>query len=567
MSRRRWWLVAGSLVALTLAASANGILNDFTYDDRYIILLNAHVRSLHGWWRIFSSSYWPEDWGGDGYRPLSTLLFALEWFAGRGAPWLFHAVNIVLYCATTLAVFWLASMLMPEAGAWVAAALFAVHPVHVESVANVVGQEELSVALTVILAVAIYIRARRGGELRPSTMCSIGLLYVAGCLFKEHAIVLPAVLVATEATVVPDERPLGRRLFVSLRPFWLLLAMLGLAYLFVRSRVLVDDLAGFKPFIVFETLNLSYANRVLTMLGVVPQWLRLLLWPAHLSSEYAPPYIDIAQGPELSQLPGLLLLLGVLGIAVASWKRQPRITFAIAWVVIILLPSSNFILPAGIILAERTLFLPSVGAMLLVGMAVPWVQQRLARQSAKMAAAGTLACLLGLGAWRSFDRTTVWHDNDRLFRQAVKDSPLMYRAHYMLGAWLFQKKRKREGEVAYRRALHLFPYDPFMSFNLAEQYRLAGMCPFALPLYKWSYEVSNKFHEGHVAYAWCLLVTQHFDDAKREAYYGLSEGTSKYKDAKGILASADSAIRNTGRHGPPPDSLTNAVVRQAGKVP
>ena len=82
------------------------------------------------------------------------------------------------------------------------------------------------------------------------------------------------------------------------------------------------DISGFQPFIVFQALDLSYANRVLTMLGVVPEWVRLLLWPAHLSTEYAPPYVDIAQGPSLVQLPGFLLLIGIIGLGVALWKRR-----------------------------------------------------------------------------------------------------------------------------------------------------------------------------------------------------------------------------------------------------
>ena len=72
---------------------------------------------------------------------------------------------------------------------------------------------------------------------------------------------------------------------------------------------------------------------------------------------------------------------------------------------------------------------------------------------------------------RSIQRTTVWRDNDRLFHQAVIDAPRDYRAHFMLGAWNFEQKRKREGEAEYRKALALFPYDPFLSYDLAEQYR------------------------------------------------------------------------------------------------
>ena len=565
MTRRRWWLLAAALVALALAASANGLLNGFTYDDRFVVLLNPRAHTLHGWWRAFAQSYWPAQWGGDGYRPLKMLSFMLEWRLGHGAPWVFHAVNVALYCVASVLVFWVGSMFLPEAGAWVAAALFAVHPVHVEAVANVVGQEEISCAVMVLLAVGIYLRARQRGALTWRTMSLIALLYTLGCFFKEHAIVLPALLIAAEATVVRDERPLGRRLFVTLRPFWLLLAMFGCAFLLVRSRVLVNGITGFQPFVVFETLNLSYANRVLTMFGVVPQWIRLLLWPAHLSSEYAPPYIDVAQGPEVLQLPGLLLLIGVLGVAALSFRRRPIVAFGVAWLCIALLPSSNFILPAGIILAERTLFLPSVGAMFLLGAAVPWLAERLVARRAQLAAVAALGCIVVLGAWRSFDRTKVWHDNETLMRQAVQDSPLMYRTHYMLGAVLFEQHRMREAESEYRKALQLFPYDPALSFSLAEQYRQFGVCPFALPLYQWSYAVAPNFHEGMLNYAYCLLVTNHYATARQEALDAMRFG-GPLKKLRVIVAAADSAMKATGHSGAPVDSSSMAALMQQTKA-
>ena len=79
----------------------------------------------------------------------------------------------------------------------------------------------------------------------------------------------------------------------------------------MRTAVLYKaGFSGFAPFVPFQILKLGTRDRVLTMFGVVPQWLRLLLWPARLSSEYAPPDIDIAQGFSITQLPGFLLLCG-----------------------------------------------------------------------------------------------------------------------------------------------------------------------------------------------------------------------------------------------------------------
>ena len=290
---------------------------------------------------------------------------------------LFHAVNIALYVAVCVLVFALAKRFLPAWAAWITAALFAVHPVHVEAVANVVGQAELIVAVALISATILYVRDRQPGSLQLRTVAIIAVLYPIACFSKEHGIVLPAILVAAELTVIEDATPwrdADPRVCARSSDF---LTAIAVAFIWVRSLVLADHggIGGFQPFTPFSTLHISDRDRVLTAIGVVPQWVRLLFWPAHLSSEYGPPEIEIAQGYSLTQLPGLIVLLSILGIGIAVRRRQPVISFGIALTCITLLPSSNFLLPAGIVLAERTLFLPSVGAMLIVGAAAVYARR------------------------------------------------------------------------------------------------------------------------------------------------------------------------------------------------
>jgi hypothetical protein len=198
-----WRRLAAPIVALlAIASSIAGLGNEFTYDDRYIIQLNAAVHHLSGWSRLFHSSYWPKDWGGDGYRPLTILAFKLEWALGGGHPAVFHATNIALYATVSILVFALARRVLPLWAAWLSAALFAVHPVHVEAVANVVGQSELIVATSILTATLLYLRERARASLRSSIVVAIVSLYAVACFSKEHGIVLPAVLAACEVTVI-----------------------------------------------------------------------------------------------------------------------------------------------------------------------------------------------------------------------------------------------------------------------------------------------------------------------------------------------------------------------------
>src|SRR5262249_27700183 len=153
---------------------------------------------------------------------------------------------------------------------------------------------------------------------------------------------------------------------------------------------------------------------------------------------------------------GFMLLFAILALVVVLRRRQPIISFGASFACFTLLPSSNFLVPAGIVLAERTLFLPSVGAMLVVGsLCVAAAERyRASRHHIGQTRAGQAALILVLaaGTSRSLQRTTVWRNNARLFRQAVIDSPFSYRAHYMLGAYDFEEKRRREGEAEYHKA-------------------------------------------------------------------------------------------------------------------
>ena len=540
MKRRTWWTLAGSIALLAFAASATGLPNQFTYDDEYVIQQDARVHTLAHWWRLFADSYWSKHWGGDGYRPLTIIGFAVQWVAGHGSPLVFHVVNVALYLAVCVAVFWVMSGVLPSAPAWIAAALFAVHPVHVESVGNVVGQSELTVALLLTLAMGLYIYGRAQGPLSVGRQLAIAAMYGAAMLFKEHGITLVALVVLAEMTVVRDPRPLWTRL-KEMRPFVLGLVAVAMAYLWARSVVLTGRFAGFAPYMPFQGLNLSTGNRILTAIGISPQWGRLFLWPARLTPEYSPPWIRIAQGVGIWELPGLLLMIGVIGLFFATIRKAPAVSFGLGWVIVALSPVSNIVLPAGFLIAERTLFFPSVGAMIFVGALVPYAYEWLAARRMQLAGAAAVLTLLILGGWRSAERQKVWHDDDVLFKHAVVDSPDSYRAHFMLGAWFFRNHRMRDGEREYGRAMHLFPFDPYMAFSFGEAYRGWNICKPAINLYRWAITIDSSIAYARPQLAVCLLVQKEYQKAKEAALDALRHG-GPIEDMHAVVVSADSGL-------------------------
>ncbi len=544
---RRW--ATPFIAVLAVAASLPGIVNKYTYDDRFIIELNGVVHSLRGWWRGFAHSYWPPIWGGDGYRPLTILAFKIQWVIGHGNPFVFHVVNIALYATVSVLVFLLAKRVLPLWAAWITGALFAVHPVHVEAVANLVGQSELLVATFLLVAMLLFLGDRQRGVLRGQTIAAIATLYAAACFSKEHAIVLPALLLACELTVLRDDDSLVKRL-LSQKSLYISLGAIAVSFVVIRGAVLADHgFAGFQPFIPFSTLHITRRDRVLTAFGVVPQWLRLLYWPAHLSAEYGPPDIDVAQGFALWQIPGMLILAGIVGLGLFARRKQPVIALGIAMVCVALLPSSNFVLPAGIILAERTLFLPSIGAMIIVG-AVAVYGARVARRRYRVrefavVTGVTCTLLLAAGIARSVVRDRNWRDNETLFRQSVVDAPRAYRAHFMLGSWAFENHRPSEGEREIRRALNLFPYDPFVALVVAERYRISGKCSAAMPMYQWIMGMEKDFPLGMAGYSICLLETGQYAEAKATALRGLKV-VGDTEDLRRVIVWADSALAAAG---------------------
>ena len=515
-ARRRWAPVA-TLALLALAGTVTTIGHDFTYDDRAVVFENDRVHALSHLPRLFMETYWPPKYGGDGYRPIVMSLFTMQWVVGHGAPWLFHLVNILLAVATVLAVYWCALAMLTRFGALVAGAVFAVHPVHVEVTGNVVGQSELIVALCLAVAVGLYVRRRAEPALAGGDVCAITALFAVALFTKEHAVVLPPLLLAAEATVIRGDG--WRTRFRVLRPLFLAFTAVSLAYLYVRGLV-QHDLAGFLPFPVFRFLRMSATDRVGTMMNEMPRIAQLILLPTHLSADYSPADVRIAEGPALSQLPGLFICLATVVLMIALHRRAPVVSFGLAWITIAFLPVSNLLVPAGFVTAERTLFFPSVGAVLMAGALGEHIRTHAAPARRRLAAAA-LAMLLVAGLALTIDRQRIWKNNDTFFVALIHDAPNGYRAHYLHARQAAIQGHLVEMEREYRHAIRLFPYDAGMTLWVADAYTRAGLWAPAATLFEWTFGVEPESGQGRYEYVYCLAKLGRWRDVRREALAGL----------------------------------------------
>ena len=344
------------------------------------------------------------------------------------------------------------------------ALLFAAHPVHVEAVALGVGQNELLVGLLATLAVGEYLARRRKGSggLVARDWLLLGALYLAASLLKEAGLVLPGLLLAAELTLLKGE---PRERLRRLAPGYGLLAGVGGLVLLMRAAVFPGHLTG--TFTADALTGLSVWDRALTMLRVVPEWARLLLWPAHLQADYSPQELVASTGFGAAEALGLLVLLGA---AVGAWrarKRAPVCSFGLAWAAIALLPVSNVLIPTGILLAERTLFLPSIGVLLgLGGLLAAAAKKRLenagdGRRTGRQPLVAGYWSLVGLltlaGVLRSAERQGIWRDETTLRIRSAADAPRSWRTQLSYGTALLELGQRTSGLEAYQRALALAP--------------------------------------------------------------------------------------------------------------
>jgi protein O-mannosyl-transferase len=525
-----WW-PAALVAAVAIAASVSGLGNGFAYDDVHLVLRNGAVHSLAGLPGHLLEPYWPAiplGPGGRLYRPLTVIAFALEWAMGGGRPLAFHVLSVTLYTAVALLVLALARRLLSRNAAVVAAGLFAAHPVHVEAVANVVGQGELLAAIPLLVGVSLYLDGRREG-FSPGRTALIAGTYLLGCLAKEHAVLLPLILAAVELGLGPH----GRRLEESAR-LLLWLTLVGVVYLSVRSAV-VHGVAGDLPHPLWR--GASFASRLWTMLGLVPRGLGLLLWPAHLQADYSPAEITLATGPGPAQWIGLGLLLGIVVLTLLAWRSIPVLAVGTGWVAISLAPVSNILQPTGIILAERTLFLASVGVVLALGGALDALLLRRPTWSRWLLAGAGVVTVLGVVA--SARRQPVWRDNTTLFGRTVVDAPRCYWAWRNWAGDLVLRQRPDSAAEAYRRSLQLFDRDPQVYDDFASFNRRTGHCDAAVPLFRRSLELDPARDQTAARLIGCLVTLRRYAEARAEATARIERGTEEFRNLRALVDSAE----------------------------
>ena len=435
-------LSPGTRMGLGVAATAvvvyiGSLTNRFALDDLPIILLNPLVHSWSGVWQAFTHSYWPVSAGGEFYRPLPIVTYTIDGNLTQGAPWLFHLVNVLWHAGVSVLVTLVARRWRGDVAGWISGLLFAVHPVHVEAVANIIGRAELMAALFTIASVYAAL------IWRSVAWSSVSLL--AGILCKENAAVVPGLIIL--GWLLGLDRPPRTRMLAFVAAWAVtILVCFAARWGVLHGYMGRGDLAQF--------VGASAVTVRLTGVAELADVTRLLVFPLHLRVDYSPAErtsVITALDPRF--LVGLVCLAVLVLLLVLAWRRGRRVeAFGLGWIAIAYLPAANILVPIGVLIAERALYLPSVGLALSAGAWLAALRPSYTR--------AVVAVLLVLGAVRTALRVPVWHDNTAVTQSMLDDSPRSYLGQQFAGALLLKAGQPGRALSFYRTAAAIFPYDP-----------------------------------------------------------------------------------------------------------
>ncbi|HUP88820.1 MAG TPA: glycosyltransferase family 39 protein [Longimicrobiales bacterium] len=424
-----------AIAVACLLAYAISLRNGFAFDD--VVLIPGDPRVRDGQLgALLMRPYW-NDTALALYRPLTSLSYALDWFLSPDKAAWFHLTNTIWHVLASVFAFLLLTKYFDVRAALVAGLIFALHPVHVEAVANVVGRGEL-IAATFFLAACLIWQSNHTRKMR---LILTALCYAIAMLSKESTVVLPAVLFIIDGT---RKRNAGD---------YAVFFGIFVSFMLLRYSVV----GGVAPSRLDPSIEVttSYGQRFLTALQAWPVEAKLLLFPRTLLADYGPrTLMPITQFNSLAALGLTLIIATVVGGVVALLQRKYVWALALLWFPITILPVSNLIIPIGVLVAERTLYLPSLAICFAVAAVVSQAPKFASAQAPKLV---VTVILLALAA-RTVTRVPVWKDTDTVMLALARDRPDSFRAQWHVARLARKRGNASKAIQDYDRALKLWPY-------------------------------------------------------------------------------------------------------------
>jgi len=477
MGRYRYELILAGLVALTWAVFGQVLGFAFVgIDDPGYVTNNERV--LAGW-TVGNFGWAFTTLAQSNWHPLTWISLMLDAWAGGGQPAVFHLTSLLLHIANTLLLFHvLRRMTGAEWRSAIVAALFAVHPLHVESVVWVAERKDVLSTLFWLLAVWAWIGyVERPG---PRRYARVVLAMVGGLLAKPMLVTLPVVL------LLLDFWPLGRFALrrgdwrAALRPPWgAVVDKIPLAALAAASAAITlhaQSAGGAVGSLELFPLGARVGNALLSYV----RYIALMIRPTGLAIPY--PY-DLEALTPLRVGGAAILLAAISWLVIRSARSRPYLIVGWAWYGVTLLPVIGIVQVGGQSMADRYTYVPLTGLFVMV---VWGVSEWVATRSAKVhVAAGVTASGIVLAlALAAHGQVGHWRDTTTLFTRALSVTRNNAVAHNALGLELYKQDRLEEAIEHYREAIEISPIYMDARVNIAAALMQDGRTEEAMQHYR-----------------------------------------------------------------------------------
>lgn len=435
------------------------------YDDRDYVTQNTHVQGGFTWqgvkWAFTTDlmgSWHPVTWLS---HMLDVQLFGLNPSSHHAVNLGLHLLNVALLLALLLQ---LTGTLWPSA---LAAGLFAVHPLHVESVAWIAERKDVLSAFFGLLALLAYVRHVRalaaapspGGFVRSSAYWLMVLLLTLGLLSKPMLVTWPVVMLLLDwwpLRRVSDLSSLfhfrsAKAIWLEKLPVFALVAVISGLTLMTQHRS--EAVMSFS--------EMSLASRLANTLHSLFVYVFQFVWPSKLA-----PFYPFNASIGLGWLAlAALVVIGLSVLAIATRRTRPHVTFGWLWYLLVLFPVSGVVQAGLQAHADRYTYLPAIGLGVALAFAVQrWLDDRVSLRSPVFL--GVLA-VVGILAWRTHEQAALWQNSEKLFRHALAVTENNFMAHQGLAEALVEQGRMTEAKPHFETALRLYPKLPSARNNLA----------------------------------------------------------------------------------------------------
>ena len=584
--RHAWRMLA--LWALVLAAYSNSFQAGLVFDSSPMILQDARIREVtpQNLWLILTEQYWHGSTAFGLYRPLTTFSYLLNYavFGNGTHPAGYHWVNLALHGVNVSLVYLLGILVLgAPAPAFALAALWGVHPLLTESVTNIVGRADLLAAFGVLAGLLCYVKsATAAGRHKLFWVAAMLVAQAVGIFSKENAAVLPGIMLLYVLTWSQRTAWRGRALTYAA------LVLPFAAFFYLRGTLPMHTVARFSQ---NPLMSAGFWTARLTAVKVIGKYLWLFVWPARLSADYSYNAVPLfgwhpAQWEDAKALIALALCLGAALLAVRWYSTRKPLFFFLVFFFVALAPTSNLAILIGSIMAERFVYLPSIGLAGCVVAAIYALGRQLSRpRLLAMRAAWIALGLLCLAcAARTYARNFDWLDDLSLWTSAVNVCPGSAQAHANLGVALVNSGGPLPEAIAeYEAALRINP-------DLAEAHddlgnalsQLPGRLPDAIAQHEAALRIDPDYARAHYNLGTTLLrlpgrlpdaIAQYRaalridpDYARAHANLGLALANSGGRSQEAI-AEYEAALRLDPDLGEAHFNLGNALSRLPGRLP